>query len=179
MKPTYFPELLPTITVVVLSASSVLADVDGINVNFDVTDLKTIDQGKAIYAENCAACHGDNLEGQDNWKKPDSDDRLPAPPHDENGHTWHHADDLLFEITKFGLARMIDDPSYETNMPIYEGVLSDDEITAALTFIKSTWAGDTKSWNDRVNLQANEYWVASPTVKSLDELQGNVNPDAQ
>lgn len=28
---------------------------------------------------------------------------MPAPPHDDSGHTWHHADDVLFGITKHGL----------------------------------------------------------------------------
>ena len=39
--------------------------------------------GQQIYAENCASCHGANLEGQPNWRSPGPEGRLPAPPHDE------------------------------------------------------------------------------------------------
>ena len=50
------------------------------------------------------------------------DGRLPAPPHDESGHTWHHPDAQLFAITKYGLAKLIQQPDYQTNMPVYDGV---------------------------------------------------------
>ena len=43
--------------------------------------------GAQLYAENCASCHGANLEGQADWRSPGPDGRLPAPPHDETGHT--------------------------------------------------------------------------------------------
>jgi len=42
------------------------------------------------YQELCASCHGVNLEGQPNWREYKADGSLPAPPHDEAGHTWHH-----------------------------------------------------------------------------------------
>ena len=30
-------------------------------------------------------------------------------------------------------------PGYESDMPAFEGILSDDEIVAVLAYIKSTW----------------------------------------
>lgn len=95
--------------------------------------------GQAVYTENCASCHGANLEGQLNWRVPGPDGRLPAPPHDETGHTWHHDGYTLFRLTKYGTAALIGDPDYENNMPIYQDVLTDDEIIAVLSYIKSTW----------------------------------------
>jgi len=62
---------------------------------------------------------------------------MPAPPHDATGHTWHHADHDLFMITKLGVSAVV--PGYESDMPSYEGILSDAEITAVLAYIKSTW----------------------------------------
>jgi mono/diheme cytochrome c family protein len=62
---------------------------------------------------------------------------MPAPPHDASGHTWHHSDEELLTITKKGLAAVV--PGYESDMPAFEGSLSDDEIRAILAFIKSTW----------------------------------------
>lgn len=108
--------------------------------------------GKRIYLESCASCHGANLEGQTvDWKSPGPDGKLPAPPHDEKGHTWHHADQLLFNITKFGLAKAANLKNYESAMPAYEGVLSDKEIIAVFSFIKSTWPEGIRMRHDELN----------------------------
>jgi len=93
--------------------------------------------GQQVYAERCASCHGANLEGQPDWMQRKADGRLPAPPHDATGHTWHHSDRQLFQIVKDGIAAIL--PGYETDMPAFGGVLTDDEIRAALDYIKSTW----------------------------------------
>ena len=66
---------------------------------FQPDNASVVAQGKEIYAANCASCHGDNLEGQPNWRSPDADGYLPAPPHDKSGHTWHHPDAMLFATT--------------------------------------------------------------------------------
>lgn len=113
------------------------------------SDPKVVALGQTIYAENCASCHGANLEGQPNWRSPGPDGRLSAPPHDETGHTWHHDGDTLFRLTKYGTGALIGDPDYESNMPIYEGVLTDDEIIAVLSYIKSTWPQDIRAAHDQ------------------------------
>ncbi|MFA8388411.1 MAG: c-type cytochrome [Pelagibaca sp.] len=97
------------------------------------SDADVVALGEVVYVENCASCHGANLEGQPNWRSFGADGRLPAPPHDETGHTWHHDGDTLFRLTKYGTAALIGDPDYASNMPIYEGVLKDDEIVAVLS----------------------------------------------
>ena len=63
--------------------------------------------GKQVCAESCASCHGVALEGEANWRKRGSDGYMPAPPHDETGHTWHHSDVYLFLMTKYGIEKMI------------------------------------------------------------------------
>jgi len=93
--------------------------------------------GSRRYVERCASCHGAKLEGQPNWQEALPNGRMPAPPHDASGHTWHHSDGELFTITKKGLAAVV--PGYESDMPAFEGTLSDKEIRAILAFIKSTW----------------------------------------
>ncbi|MBW4653370.1 MAG: hypothetical protein KME20_10110 [Kaiparowitsia implicata GSE-PSE-MK54-09C] len=62
---------------------------------------------------------------------------LPAPPHDETGHTWHHSDEQLFRIVKEGLVALA--PGYETDMQAYAGVLDDAQIEAILDYTKGTW----------------------------------------
>ena len=97
--------------------------------------------GKALYAETCAACHGANLEGQDNWRSPGADGRLPAPPHDETGHTWHHEDQVLFDYTKLGGREVMaaQGMEFDSGMPGFGDQLSDQEIWNILGFIKSIW----------------------------------------
>ena len=109
------------------------------------TDPAIVALGASVYETNCASCHGADLEGQANWRSPDEDWRPPAPPHDETGHTWHHDGDTLFRLTKYGVGAFINDPDYASNMPIYEGVLSDEEIIAVLSYIKSTWPEDIRA----------------------------------
>ena len=109
--------------------------------------------GKLVYAENCASCHGMALEGQANWRQRDPDGYLPAPPHDETGHTWHHSDSYLFLMTKYGIEKMIG-RKYPNNMPAYKDKLTDEEIIAALSYIKSTWPGRIQRQHDQVNARA-------------------------
>lgn len=93
--------------------------------------------GRQVYVQNCASCHGANLEGQRDWKRRLENGRMPAPPHDKSGHTWHHSDQDLFDITKLGVGGVV--AGYESDMPAFEDILSDEEIAAVLAFIKSTW----------------------------------------
>ncbi|MHA1597281.1 MAG: c-type cytochrome [Alphaproteobacteria bacterium] len=99
---------------------------------------ETVAMGKAVYADNCAACHGVNLEGQPNWQVKNADGTLPAPPHDATGHTWHHADSLLFKITKDG-GQAGAPAGFTSAMPGFKDSLSDAEIWAVLAYIKSRW----------------------------------------
>lgn len=116
-------------------------------------DTGLVAEGKKVYAAECASCHGLTLAGQPNWRERNADGRLPAPPHDPSGHTWHHPDEQLFALTKFGPARIVGN-GYESDMPGYEGVLSDREILAVLSFIKSTWPAEIRQRHDMINMQA-------------------------
>ena len=135
---------LSAIAVSALAAIAAFAQAQGGNVRAEdvpflgqpVTRLQIV-RGKEIYAQNCASCHGANLEGQPDWKRRLENGRMPAPPHDESGHTWHHSDQDLFAITKLGVGGVV--PGYESDMLAFGDILSDEDITAVLAFIKSTW----------------------------------------
>lgn len=114
-------------------------------------NAEVVARGKVIYTQNCASCHGADLKGEPDWRNRDADGFLPAPPHDESGHTWHHSDALLFGITKFGIAKYAGDPNYKTRMPAYEDVLSDEDIVAVLSYIKSTWSTEVRTRHDTLN----------------------------
>ena len=124
---------------------------DGVRTQLLADDLAVVQAGEKIYQIHCAACHGKYLEGQPDWRKRDANGYLPAPPHDATGHTWHHADDLLFEITKYGPSVVINDPEYKTIMPVYEGILTDEDIIAVLSYIKNSWPADERDWQESVN----------------------------
>ena len=108
-------------------------------------DLDEIILGQVVYAANCAACHGVNLEGEADWKIQNDDDSFRSPPHDETGHTWHHPDEVLLEAIRLGGARFEGLNIGGTSpMPAFGESLTEAEITAVLTYIKSTWPDDIR-----------------------------------
>ncbi|MDA9008611.1 c-type cytochrome [Alphaproteobacteria bacterium] len=110
-----------------------------------------ITKGKTLYKEHCASCHGDNLEGQENWRQRNDEGMLPAPPHDVTGHTWHHPEQILFDLTKHGLAKLLNKKDFRSDMPAYGESLSDEEIIAVLSFIKSTWPVHMQRTHDQIS----------------------------
>ena len=128
------------------------APVDGVTVLGEPVTAEEIEAGRELYADTCASCHGAELEGQADWKRRLDNGRMPAPPHDETGHTWHHSDQDLFTITKGGVEAVV--PGYESDMPAFDGILADDEIEAVLAYIKSTWPERQRAF--QAEITANE-----------------------
>ena len=114
----------------------------------DPTNAAQVALGRTVYERECARCHGAKLEGQPDWQVRLPSGRLPAPPHDPTGHTWHHPDRQLFQITKDGLSAVV--PGYESDMPAYGAVLSDAEIWAVIAYIKSTWPREIRDRQQRL-----------------------------
>lgn len=119
-------------------------------------DAQLLERGRSLYMVQCASYHGVNREGQANWRERGADGRLPAPPHDVTGHTWHHPDELLFRITQQGVAKAAGLTDYVSNMPAYGGTLSEAEIVAVLSWIKSQWPAPVRADHDDINRQARE-----------------------
>jgi mono/diheme cytochrome c family protein len=118
----------------------------------DPDNAEQVALGQQVYTSFCTGCHGANLEGQPNWKKRLPLGNFPAPPHDETGHTWHHADQWLFDIVKYG-GRHYAPPRYRSAMPAYQEMLSDAEIWAVLAFIKSHWPAAIRAQQEKQNAQ--------------------------
>lgn len=103
---------------------------------------RDVETGAALYAENCASCHGAKLEGQPDWRSPGEDGVLPAPPHDASGHTWHHDTPMLLDYTlKGGQATLeaLGVTGVKSGMPAFGETLSEDQVLDILAFIRSTW----------------------------------------
>jgi mono/diheme cytochrome c family protein len=119
----------------------------------DPDDRSQTALGRLVYAANCASCHGDKLQGQPNWQEHKPDGKLPAPPHDASGHTWHHPDSQLFDMVKRGLGPSAP-AGYRSDMPAFNGTLNDKEIWAVLAFIKSAWPPEIRERQSRINQQS-------------------------
>ena len=137
-------------TILLIGAVTLILSACGDLDSADATNGEAVALGKTVYAENCAACHGLNLEGQPNWRTVKEDGTLPAPPHDDTGHTWHHSDQLLFDYTKMGGAG-IAPPGFQSGMPGFGDTLSDREIWAVLSYIKSRWSPENQARQERLN----------------------------
>lgn len=120
----------------------------------DASDAAKVARGMAVYHQHCAACHGANLEGQADWRIRKSNGRLPAPPHDASGHTWHHPTSMLIEIVRNGLVPPNAPDGYESDMPAFRSTLSDDDIVAVLSFIQSRWTDDVRTFRRDNKLDA-------------------------
>jgi len=119
----------------------------------DASNTEQVAHGKRVYEARCSSCHGAKLEGQPNWRERLPSGKFPAPPHDASGHTWHHPDALLFDIVKNSIERHAP-PGYRSDMPAFGKMLSDEEIWAALAYIKSTWPAEMRDMQAEVTRNA-------------------------
>lgn len=92
--------------------------------------------GQTLYMTHCASCHGTEGKGQfpDDPYGPDVTNLIGAPPHDATGHTWHHPDAVLVQITQNGRSQPGVYP-----MPAFGEKLTEVEIMEILTYIKTWW----------------------------------------
>lgn len=142
MKPSAFAALSAMAALAAALAAraqsgSVGTQIEGLTFRGKPVTVEEVATGRDVYAANCASCHGANLQGQPNWKRRLANGRMPAPPHDASGHTWHHSDRDLFLMVKGGIGAIV--PGYQSDMPAFGGTLTDNEIADVLIYIKSTW----------------------------------------
>jgi len=110
-------------------------------------DAAKVEEGRVIYQAQCAACHGADLSGADDWKERNEDGTFKPPPHDNSGHTWHHPDQLLTQLIQEGGS------SPDSVMPAFGDKLTDEEITSILDYFKSNWGPDEREFQWMVTWQ--------------------------
>ena len=113
-------------------------------------DPEQVAQGEVLYLQHCAACHKANGEGDPDWKTRNEDGSFKPPPHTNDGHTWHHADDLLLEL----IANGSDFP--QTQMPVFADQLTDEEIQAIITYMKTWWGPEERAFQWQMTWQARQ-----------------------
>ncbi len=108
-------------------------------------DQVVIDQGQALFAENCAVCHGDKAQGAvKEWHKPDASGKYPPPPLNGTAHTWHHSIGALGRTIRNGTLQI------GGSMPPWGGRLSDDQIFSIIMYISSLWPEEVyQAWMQR------------------------------
>lgn len=119
----------------------------------DANEPVQVGVGKIVYERACASCHGANLEGQPDWRTRLPSGQFPAPPHDDSGHTWHHPDAMLFDITKRG-GQSVASGQFKSAMPAFGDTLTDAEMWAVLAYIKSRWSAPVRERQAGVNSRA-------------------------
>ena len=119
----------------------------------DATDPVLVDLGRKVYVVHCAQCHGIALEGQPNWRQRLPDGNLPAPPHDETGHTWHHPDMQLFAIVALGSEAVVGN-GYKSRMMGFREILTEQEVLDVMAYIKSTWPEDIQAQHNMINARS-------------------------
>lgn len=104
-------------------------------------DMARLVRGSQIFKQNCASCHGDNAQGEDNWQKRDAKGKSPAPPLNGTGHTWHHPMSGLKQTIYFGTQKI------GGSMPGWKDTLSDAQIDDVLFWIQAKWPEELyQSW---------------------------------
>ncbi|MEO9162975.1 MAG: c-type cytochrome [Casimicrobiaceae bacterium] len=101
--------------------------------------------GRAVYEQFCASCHGARGEGAPRWQSPDRNGEMPAPPHEAQGHTWKHSDAMLYRIVQQGWR----DPFNKTDrltMPAFEQQLSAQQTIAVITYVKTLWRPEQRQF---------------------------------
>lgn len=112
-----------------------------------------LQRGRVIYLQQCASCHGVHGEGAPDWQQLNTLGEMPAPPHGPQGHTWKHADGMLYRIVHDGWR----DPFNKTNrltMPAFATTLKPIEIHDVIEYIKTMWTPKERDFQREESRQA-------------------------
>ena len=119
-----------------------------------------VTEGRQIYEQYCAACHGWQGEGAADWNKPDEKGEMPPPPHDETGHTWRHSDSMLVRMIAEGWRHPFNKTDRLT-MPAFKDILTDQEIRSVIEYLKTLRTEDQRRYQQNESPDSNQ--AASPS----------------
>lgn len=98
--------------------------------------------GERVFAEECAACHGQAAAGGVG----------PAPALNGTAHAWHHPDQQLYDFICRGK------PGLLADMPAFGGKLAPEEIRSVIAYFKSLWPQELRRiQEDTSERMAGEY----------------------
>lgn len=118
------------------------------------------ENGKRIFNTNCASCHGIEAVGTNEWRKPLSNGKYPAPPLNGTAHSWHHNLTSLRRQINQGGAK------YGGWMPAMESSLTPDQVDEAISYIQSLWPEKIyNTWYQKNSGLANKDLTDAPALK--------------
>lgn len=106
---------------------------------------EVVQRGARLYAANCQSCHGDAIGG--------TIEDYP-PRHNANGHTWHHADCVLVQLTLDGMPPSPDVPPDAPRMQAFRDTLTEGDVTAILAYVKTWWTDKQRAYQADVTRQS-------------------------
>ena len=90
-------------------------------------------QGRELFAQHCAGCHGNNAAATPDWRKTDASGNYPPPPLNGSAHAWHHPLSVLRETIRRGGVPL------GGVMPGFADKLSAQQIDAVIAWFQSLW----------------------------------------
>jgi mono/diheme cytochrome c family protein len=94
-------------------------------------------RGEELYDRYCISCHGGETGG---------DIADVPPPHNAQGHTWHHPDCQLVDVVLDGLPPREGYPQ----MPAFRNQLDEEDVMAILAHIRTWWDPDQQEFQAEV-----------------------------
>ncbi|RLA06923.1 MAG: cytochrome c [Gammaproteobacteria bacterium] len=142
---------IPVLVVLILPFIASCSQSESINKNINNRwyTQNQVDEGKKIFVNNCAECHGKSGEGiTADWRKKQKDGSYPPPPLDNSAHAWHHPLKLLKLTVNVGGTQI------GGKMPAFKDKLSNQQIESAVAYFQNFWNDDIYSrWKKRGGLK--------------------------
>lgn len=103
-----------------------------------------VSEGRKVYSQFCASCHGVNAESVDSWRKLDANGNYPPPPLNGSAHAWHHPLFVMNKVIRDGGAPL------GGVMPGWGAVLNEDQRLKAVASFQDYWDDETyQRWLQR------------------------------
>lgn len=104
-------------------------------------DTAQIQRGSKIFEQNCAKCHGDQAQGDPDWRHRDASGMFPPPPLDGSAHSWHHPLSVLRAVIWNG------SPQGQGRMPAWGGKLSEQDVDDVIAWFQAKWPDEVyEAW---------------------------------
>lgn len=97
-------------------------------------NAQQIAEGEQLYKQHCASCHGAKAEGNPEWRKALAEGKYLPLPLNGTGREWHSSRNELHNHIKYG------SKFGKGNMPPFQNVLTDAQITAVIAWFQSLWS---------------------------------------
>jgi mono/diheme cytochrome c family protein len=103
-------------------------------------------EGKRVYYQNCLPCHGDFLDGNGHWAH-----GFNPPPlsFQDNGTIAQLAESFVFwRIAKGGVGLPNEGAPWNSAMPAWEDILTEEEIWAVILFLYEQTGWQPRAWEE-------------------------------